>query len=322
MWRGFLAGIVAGAMTLISGQVLAQDWPTKPVRFVVPFPPGGTVDLIGRLVSPHLSAALGQQVIVDNRPGASGSLGAGLVAKAPPDGYTFLLVFDTHGVNPSLIPDIPFDTLKDLEPMMLIATGAMILTAHPSQPYKSLADVVAAAKAKPEMPNFGSIGNGSLGHLTMMLLQDQGGFKVTHVPYRGGGPLTQDVVAGQVQMGIATVAQFSQHVKGGTLRPLAVTSAKRDARFPEVPTMAEQGFPGFEAYAWWGLLGPAKTPEPILRRMHAEFAKVLARPDVNERLSSQGMDIKASSPAEYRAFLAGEIERWGKVVRAHKIQPD
>jgi tripartite-type tricarboxylate transporter receptor subunit TctC len=317
-----LAWFTAAAIGILGGAASAQDWPNKPVRFIVPFPPGGTVDLIGRVVSPHLSTALGQQVIVDNRPGASGSLGAGIAAKAAPDGYTFLLVFDTHGVNPSLIPDIPFDTLKDLDPLMLIATGGMVLTAHKDQPYKSLADVIAAAKAKPEAPNFGSIGNGSLGHLSMMLLQDQGGFRVTHVPYRGGGPLTTDVTAGQVQMGIATIAQFAQHIRAGTLRPLGVTSAARDARFADIPTIAEQGFPGFAAYAWWGLLATAGTPAPIQQRLHAEFAKVLARPDVGERLAGQGMDIKASSPAEFRTFLAGEIERWGKVVRAHKIQPD
>jgi tripartite-type tricarboxylate transporter receptor subunit TctC len=312
--------LVAVACVVLAASARAQDWPTKPVRLIAPFPPGGSVDQVARVLANYLTPALGQQVLVDNRGGAAGSIGTGIAAKSAPDGYTFVVVFDTHAVNPSVIPNIGFDTVRDLAPVMLIGTSPMIVTAHASTPYQSFADVVNAAKAKPEAIGFGTIGTGSLGHLAMTLLQNQGGFKLTHVPYKGGGPLMQDAVAGHVPLAIGTAFLVNPHVQSKSIRALAVTSGKRTAQSPDVPTVAEQGFKGFEAYAWWGILAPARTPQPVLDRMHAELGKMLKVPAARERLTQQGMDIVASSPAEFGKFLNAEIERWGKVVRDNAIR--
>lgn len=315
-----VAGLVMAAAALAAGAAHAQDWPNKPVRIIAPFPPGGSVDQVSRVLANYLAPSLGQQVIVDNKGGAAGSIGTALAAKAVPDGYTFVVVFDTHAVNPSLIPNMAFDTLKDLAPVMLIGTSAMVLTAHPSQPYQNFSDLIKAAKAKPESIGFGTIGTGSLAHLAMTQLQMQGNFKMTHVPYKGGGPLKQDSIAGHVPTSIASNFVTAPDVKSGALRPLAVTSAKRLASMPNVATVAEQGFPGFAAYAWWGLLAPAGTPKPIVDRMHAEVLKVLNNKEARERLSAQGMDIVASSSTEFAKFLGGEVERWAKVVKDNNIK--
>jgi tripartite-type tricarboxylate transporter receptor subunit TctC len=298
----------------------AQEWPGKPIRFIVPFPPGGSVDQVARILGNALAPALGQPIVVDSRGGAAGSIGTGIAAKAPPDGYTFVVVFDTHAVNPSLIPNLAFDTAKDLAPVMLIATSPMALVTHQATPYKSMADVVAAAKAKPATIGFGSIGSGSLGHLAMTLLQSQGGFQLTHVPYKGGGPLMQDAIAGHVPLAIGTTFLVSPHIESKLVRPLAVTSAKRHPQMPGVPTMAEDGFPGFEAYAWWGILAPANTPKPIIERMHAELVKALNQSAVRDKLTQQGMDIVAGTPEGFGQFVAAEIERWGRIVRDNKIK--
>jgi tripartite-type tricarboxylate transporter receptor subunit TctC len=306
----------------LPAQAQTAAWPSKPVRFIVPFPPGGTVDPLARLVGARLTAALGQQFLVDNRPGGSGSIGAALAVKAPPDGYTFLFVFDTHAVNPSLIK-LPFDTLKDLAPVMLVGTAPMAIVTNPSKPYKSFGDAIKAAKAKPESVTYGSVGSGSLGHLTMTLLEQAGGFKMLHVPFKGGGPMTVDVLAGHVELGIGTVALLATQVGGGKMRALAVTGDKRSRAMPDVPALAEQGFPGFSALAWWGIFAPSATPKPIIERFHAESTKVLNLPDVRKQLTEQfGMDLAISSPEALHKFLAGEIERWSKVVREHNIRAE
>ncbi len=315
----FAAALCAWSLALPASA--QQDWPSKPVRFIAPFPPGGSVDQVARILAYALTPALGQQVIVDNRAGAAGSIGTGIAAKSPPDGYTFVVVFDTHAVNPSLIPNMAFDTVKDLAPVMLIATSSMMLVAPAASPYKSFADVVAASKAKPESIGFGSIGSGSLGHLAMTLLQNQGGFQLTHVPYKGGGPLMQDAIAGHVPLAIGTTFLVTPHIESKLVRPLAVTSAKRVPQFPNVPTFAEQGFPGFEAYAWWGVFAPAGTPKPIVDRLYAELTKVLAEPAVKDKLTQQGMDIVGGRPDVLAQFVGREIERWAKVVRDNKIKP-
>jgi len=299
---------------------LAQTWPTQPVRLIVPFPPGGSVDAVARLLAPYLQQGLGQQIIVDNRPGASASIGTGIVAKATPDGYTFGVVFDTHGVNPSLIPGLPYDTLRDLNHVMLIGTGPMMITVHPAGPYKNFGDVLAAAKASPGAVSFGTIGSGSLGHLAMTLMGNQAGFQMTHIPYKGGGPLIQDAVAGQVPVAIGTTVLFAQQVAAKRLVPVAVTSAARSPQFPNVPTVSEAGVPGFAAESWWGLVAPAKIAPAIAARMHDEVARVLKMAEVRERLEQQGMNIRASSPEEFSKFVAGEIARWNKVVKDNKIQ--
>ena len=301
----------------------AQNWPTKPVKLVVPFPPGGSVDPLARLVAVKLSEALGQQFIVENKPGASGSIGTAFAAKSSADGYTFVVVFDTHAVNPTLIPSLPFDTVKDLAPVMLVGTAPMAIATNMSKPYKTFGDVIKAAKAKPDTVTYGSIGNGSLGHLTMTLVGQAAGIKLVHVPYKGGGPMTQDALGGQVDLAIGSVAVLAPHVKGGKLRAIAVTGDKRSQAMPDVPALAEQGFPGFSALAWWGVFAPAATPHPIIDKFHAELVKVFKQPDVRKTLTEQlGMDIVASSPEALQKFLVGEITRWGKVVRDNNIKAD
>jgi len=317
--------VLALGFVVASLPATAQDaaWPNKPIRFIVPFPPGGSVDPLARLIGARLSPVLGQQIVVDNRPGASGSIGAAVAAKSPPDGYTYLFVFDTHAVNPTLLPKMPFDTVKDLAPLMLIGTAPMAITTNPAKPFKSFGDVIKMAKAKPESVTYGSIGSGSLGHLTMILLQQAGGFKITHVPYKGGGPMTTDAMGGQVDLAIGSVAVLAQHVKSGKLRSIAVTGDKRSHTMSDVASLSEQGFPGFSALAWWGVFAPAGTPKPIMDRMHAEFAKALAIPELRSQLSDQlGMDLAVSTPEALQKFLVGEIARWGKVVREHGVKPE
>jgi len=325
MIRAFLRAAVAGALALGALTAAAQtaNWPTRPVKFIVPFPPGGSVDPLARLIGVRLADSLGQQFIIENKTGASGSIGTAFVAKSPPDGYTFVFVFDTHAVNPALIPNMPFDTVKDLAPVMLVGTAPMAIVTNPAKPYKTFGDVLQAAKARPEALSIGSVGNGSLGHLAMIVVQQTGGFKVTHVPYKGGGPMMADVMGSQIDLGIASVAALSANVKGGKLRALAVTGAKRSHVMPEVPTLAEQGFPGFSAYAWWGIFAPVGTPKPILDKFHAELVKALGQPDLRKQLTEQlGMDLTASSPEALQKFLVGEIDRWGKVVRDNNVRAD
>jgi tripartite-type tricarboxylate transporter receptor subunit TctC len=323
------AGLAFAALAICaalgSTPALAQgvNWPTKPVKFVVPFPPGGSVDPLARLLAVKLNESMGQQFLVENKPGASGSIGTAYVAKSPPDGYNFIFVFDTHAVNPTLIPGMQFDTLKDLAPVMLISTAPMAFATHLAKPYKTFADVIAAAKAKPDTVTYGSIGNGSLGHLTTTLLQHAGGFKVIHVPYKGGGPMTQDALGGQIDLAIGSVAVLAPHVKGGKLRAVAVTGNKRSHTMPDVPSLSEQGFPGFSALSWWGVFAPSGTPKPILDKFHAELVKALNQPDLRKTLTEQlGMDLVVSTPDALQKFLVGEIDRWGKVVRENNIRAD
>jgi tripartite-type tricarboxylate transporter receptor subunit TctC len=242
------AAALAACFALGAG---AQEWPTRSVTLVVPFPPGGTTDQVARHIQAPLSQLLGQPVIVENKGGGSGSIGAALVAKAPADGYTWLVSFDTHGVNPSLIPNIPFDTLKDLTQVMLIGTSPMLITAHPSTPYKTFKEVLDAAKKDGNAISFGTIGSGSLGHLAMQLIQSETKSTMTHIPYKGGGPLVQDAVAGHVPIAIGSAALMSPSVKAGRLRALAVTSPKRFDPLADVATIHEQGVPNFDSEAWW-----------------------------------------------------------------------
>jgi len=301
----------------------AQDWPSKPVRFIVPFPPGGSTDPMARLIGAKISESLKQPFIVENKPGASGSIGAAFVAKSPADGYTFIFVFDTQAVNPSLIPNLPFDSVKDLAPVTLIGTAPMAIVTNPSKPYANFRDAISAAKARPESVNFGSVGNGSLGHLTMILVQQAASVKMVHVPYRGGGPMIQDAIGGQTELAIGSVAVLSPHVKGGKLRAVAVTGDKRSHAMPEVASLAEQGFPGFSALAWWAIFAPAGIPKPIMDRFHAELVKAFNLPDVKKTLTETlGMDLMVSSPETLQSFFAGEMQRWGKVVRDNNIKAD
>jgi tripartite-type tricarboxylate transporter receptor subunit TctC len=271
-------------------------------------------------MSVPLQKVLGQPVIVDNKGGASGSIGTAAVAKSDPDGYTFAVVFDTHGVNPSLIPNLSYDTKKDLAPVMLISRSAMMVAAHPSSGFKSFTEVVAAAKKEPGKFGFASIGSGSLAHLALTQLQNQGSFQLTHVPYKGGGPALQDAVAGHVPLIAGTVFLISPQVDGKNLVPLAVTSAKRIAKYPEVKTIAEQGFPGYESVAWWGVFAPAKTPPEIVKAMNDALATVLADPAVREKLTLQGMEIIASKPDELAMSVPSQKVLGQPVIVDNKIK--
>lgn len=312
--RAFAA--LAACAALAAG---AQEWPTRSVTLVVPFPPGGTTDQIARHVQQPLSQLLGQPVIVENKGGGSGSIGAALVAKAGTEGYTWLVSFDTHGVNPSLIPNMAFDTLKDLTQVMLIGTSPMLITAHPSTPYKTFKEVLDTAKKDPNAVSFGTIGSGSLGHLAMQLIQSETRSTMTHIPYKGGGPLTQDAIAGHVPVAIGSAALLSPSVKAGRLRALAVTSPQRFAPMADVATISEQGVPNFDSEAWWGLHVPAGTPAPIIAKMHKAFSEALRKPEVQEKLTAQGVVLKTTSPQEFTKFLENEVTRWSRVVKENKI---
>jgi tripartite-type tricarboxylate transporter receptor subunit TctC len=315
--------VVLGAAALFAAVgVSAQTWPTRqPIKLVAVFPPGGSVDQVARILSVPLAQELGANVIVENKGGASGSIGAAAVAVAPADGYTFAVVFDTHGVNPALIPNLPFDSKKDLTPLVLVGTSPMVLATFAASEYKSFADVVAAAKAKKNV-SYGTIASGSLGHVAMTLLGKNGGIDWTHVPYRGGGPLMNDAVAGHVPLSIGSVFVTKPHIDSGRLRPLAVTTTKRSPDLPNVPTLAESGYPGFEAPAWWAVLAPAKTPPEIVKRMNEALNKILKQPDIAKKLDAQGIDVVGGTPEAARVFIERQMDIWAKVVRDNGIKPD
>ena len=296
---------------------------TGPIRFIVGFPPGGSTDLVARLVAPHLSAILGNAVVVENRPGASGALGAQAVARAAPDGNTWAVVFDTHAVNPFLIPNMGFDSRRDLAPVCLIGTAPNLVMKHRTRPWTDFAALLTAARARPDVLTYGTIGNGSLAHLTMSQAQVNGSFKVVHVPYRGGGPLVTAAASAECDLYVATATVFASMLTEGTVVPLAVTSAGRYGQFPNVPTLAELGVPGIDARAFWGVLGPAAVPVAIRTRMEAAWRQTLALPEVRGRLTDQlGVDVVAGDGAAFGIFLDQQMEIWGRVVRENNIRPD
>ena len=298
----------------------AQNWPTKPIKLISVFPAGGSVDQVARVIAQQLTEQTGQTVIVENKGGASGSIGTAALAKADPDGYTLGVVFDTHAVNPSLIPGLPFDTLRDLTPLMLVGTGAMALVTPAAQPYQSFRDVVAAAKAKPGSISYGTIGAGSLGHLVMAQLGNQLGVEFVHIPYRGGGPLMNDAIGNQVPLAIGSVFLVAPHIASGRVRAIAVTSGKPDPKLPTVQTIASQGVFGFEAYTWWGVFGPANMPPALAKRIYEELAKAVKSPAVTDKLSAQGMEVRGAPPDQLDALVRKEIPRWAKVIKDNNIK--
>jgi tripartite-type tricarboxylate transporter receptor subunit TctC len=307
---------------LLSFPVFAQDWPARLVKFVSPYPPGGSVDPLARILAARLSESLKQQFIVENRTGASGIIGTDYVAKSAPDGYTFVFVFDTHAVHQALNPKLPFDPAKDFAPVMLVGTAPMAITTAPGKPYKSFADVVAAAKAKPDTVTIGNVGNGSIAHLTTILLNQAAGIGLVAIPYKGGGPLSTDAMGGQVELAIASTAAQAQHVRNGRLRALVLTGDKRSHTMPDVPTLTEQGIK-LSAHAWWGILAPAGTPKSIIDKFVLELNKALSLPDVRKILTETlGMDVVAASPEETQKWIAAEMARWGKVVRENNIRAE
>ena len=320
MWRSRFFAFFFTIFSCLTAS--SQDWPSKPVKFVSPYPPGGSVDPLARLFGAKLTESLRQQFIVENRTGASGIIGTDYVAKSAPDGYTFVFIFDTHSVHQALNPRLSFDPEKDFAPVMIVGRAPMAITTGASKPYKTFADVVAAAKAKPDTITIGNVGNGSLGHLATILVNQAAGIKLVPVPYKGGGPMSTDLMGGQVELAMASTAAQAQHVRGGKMRALALTGEKRSHTMPDVPTLAESGFP-VSAYAWWGILAPARTPRPIVDRLHAEIVKAIKLPDVNKTLTETlGMEVMASSPEETQAWIHGQMERWGKVVRDNGIKAE
>jgi tripartite-type tricarboxylate transporter receptor subunit TctC len=314
--------VLVAASLLPAAPAWAQAWPTKQaIKLVAVFPPGGSVDQVARLLAPALSAQLGQSVIVENRGGASGSIGAAAVASAPADGYTFAVVFDSHGVNPSLIPNLPFDSKKDLSPVVLVGTAPMLIGTPVASEFKAFTDVVATSRSAKGV-SYGTKGSGSLGHLAMSLLGKGSGLNFTHIPYKGGGPLMNDAVAGHVPLAIGSVFLLKPHVDSKRVRPLAVTTSKRSPDLPEVPTLAELGFAGFEAPAWWAVLAPARTPPEIMARMNEALNQAMKTPELAKRLDAQGIDVVGGTPETARVFIERQMDIWSKVVKDNNIKAD
>ncbi len=313
----------AAAASLAAPALRAQPaWPSGPIRVVAPFPPGGSTDALARLLQPHLQQALGVPVVVENRTGASGAIGTAAVARSTPDGNTWVLVFDTHAVNPALIPNMGFDTERDLTPLLLFGTAPMVLTTHRSRPWRGFAQVAEAAKARPDTLTYGTIGNGSLAHLTMALVGKAAGLQLVHVPYRGGGPLATAAVAGEVDLPIATRPAIGAHIDSGALIPLAQTGATRSPSMPELPTLAEAGVPGIDARAFWGFLGPAGLPAPVKARMEGALRGALDQPELRGRVTGLGIDLDPQGEEGFARFLSAQIATWGRVVRENGIRPD
>jgi tripartite-type tricarboxylate transporter receptor subunit TctC len=298
----------------------AQEWPSKPVKFVSPYPPGGSVDPLARLFAAKLGESLKQQFIVENRTGASGIIGTDYVAKSAPDGYTFVFIFDTHAVHQALNPKLPFDPVKDFAPVMIVGTAPMAITTGAMKPYNSFADLLKAARAKPDTVTVGNVGNGSLSHLTTIVLNQAAGVHLVPVPYKGGGPLSTDLMGGQVDLAMASTAAQAQHVRSGKMRALVLTGDKRSSTMPEVPTLKELGI-DVSAHAWWGILAPAGTPRPIIDKLHGELVKAIRQPDTQRMLTeTMGMDVVALSPEATQQWIVEQMTRWGKVVRDNHIR--
>jgi len=296
-------------------------YPVKPIRLVVGQAPGGATDVIARLVAPRFGEHLGQSVVVENRTGAAGSIGAAFVAKSPPDGYNLLVISSSHAITPSLYKDLPFDPVKDLAPVTLIAEAPFLLVVHPSMPAQSVKALIALAKAKPGALNFASGGNGSSGQLAGELFKYLTGVDMVHVPYKGAGPALVDVIAGQVHMTFASVLSSLPHVKSGRLRPLGVTSAKRSVAIPELPTLAEAGIKGYRTTTWYGLLAPANTPAPIINRLSGEMRKLVESGDVKNRILADGAEPVGGTPNQFQEHLASEMARAREIIQRAGLQP-
>jgi len=300
----------------------AQQYPVRPIRLVVPFPPGGGTDTMARVVAPKLSEFLGQQVVVENRGGAGATIGAEVAAKSAPDGYTLMLATITNAIGASLYSRLNYDLVRDFAPITRLATTPHILVVHPSVPVRTVKEFVALAKAKPGELAYSSSGSGSAAHLAGELFNSLTGVKTTHVPYKGGGPSMIALVGGEVSLAFATMPSAIGYVRSGRLRGIAVTTERRSPSTPELPTIAETGVAGYEAGSWYGLSAPAGTSKEIITRLHAETLKVVGLPDVKERLFNAGFEIVTSTPEEFAAFTRNEIQKWGKIVKAAGLKVD
>ncbi len=313
-----LAGILCAG---VAGGALSQAYPSKPIRIVAPFAPGGGTDLIARVAAQKMTEALGQQTVVDNRPGAGGVLGAELGAKAPPDGYTFTLVAGSYAVNPSLFK-LTFDPINDITPVIQLSQGPFLVVVHPSLPVKNIKELIALAKAKPGHITFASSGAGSITQLATELFADMAGIKMIHIPYKGTGPALTDTMAGQVQMLFGSVGATLPQMSSGRLRAIAVTTAKRIAAAPEVPTIAESGLKGYEVILWHGLIAPKALPKPILDRVNGELNKALKTKEMQDRLAADGVSAAGGAPEQFAALIKKDIEVWRKVVQKAGVKAE
>lgn len=314
---GTLLALMAAA---VAPQSIAQPYPSRPIRLIVPFPPGGVTDLVGRILAQRLGDGLGRAVVVDNRGGANGAIGAQAAARSAPDGYTLLMATATHAINATLSPVPGFDLRTDLAPISLAATVPLLLAVHPSLPVRSVRDLVTLARANPGRLDFASGSTGSASHLAGEMLKVAAGVDMVHVPYKGGGPAIQDLLAGHVPMMFENLPSILPHVQSGRLRGLAVTATARATAASQLPTMMESGYAGFVAGSWYGLFAPAGTPREIVSRLNAETVRTLKTPDTRSLLSQQGADPVGNTETEFAAFIAAEIDRWAKVIRSARIR--
>ena len=324
LMKRFVAALAAAAAIGVVAPAVAQGtYPTKPVRLVVPFPAGGTTDILARAVAQKLSETWGQSVIVDNRPGAGGNIGSELVAKSPPDGYTLLMgTVGTHAINPSLYAKMPYDHVKDFTPVILVAGVPNVLVVNLSLPVNSVQELIAYGKANPNKLNFASSGNGTSIHLSGELFRTMTGVQMTHVPYKGSAPALTDLIGGQVQLMFDNLPSSLQFIKAGKLRALAVTSAERSSALPDLPTLSESGLAGFEASSWFGVLAPAGTPRDIVTKLNGAIAAWLASPDAKEKLAAQGAIAAGGPPDAFVKHIADESAKWAKVVKASGAHVD
>jgi len=308
------AVLAFAAASLLVTAVHAEAWPTKPIRLIVPFPAGGGTDIIARELANKLTSS-GYNFVIDNKPGSGGNLGVDAAAKAAPDGYTLVLGQTSNlAINPTLYPKLPYDPVKDLTPVSLVASSPLVIVAGSSTPYKTLGDVVKAAKEKPGFINYASSGNGTVSHLAGESFQKAAGVKLTHIPYKGASQGATDVIGGQVQLYISTVPTLMGHIKSGKMRPLAVTSLQRVHDLPQVPTVAESGFSGFESITWFGILGPANLPKEVVAKLNADINAALKEPDLRQKLIAQGADVSGGSAEQFSKLIRDDIVRWGKLV--------
>jgi tripartite-type tricarboxylate transporter receptor subunit TctC len=323
-FRSILSALVLSMLGAVStGTALAQaNYPDKPVRFVVPYPPGGGTDVIARIVQDRFQALLGQPIMIDNKGGAGGSVGSELAARAAPDGYTVLFTLSSHTINPAIYPKLSFDTIKDFESIGTVASLPQILVANPLLPASTVAELVALAKAKPELLAYASVGNGSPGHLAGELFKLRTGTQMTHIPYRGGGPAVTDVISGQVPLLWVSIPAAAQFVKTGKLKALAVSTLKRSAAFPDVPTVQETGVPDFEVDSWYAMFVPARTPQPVIDRLNRALNAVLTEPAIREKLLAQGAEGVGGTPQTLTRIVAAEIPKWAKLAKDANIKAD
>jgi len=319
-WKHISAVLLCAA---VAGAVHAQTYPAKTVRLVLPYPPGGGADTLARPLVQKLSESMGQQIIVDNRGGAGGNVGMELVAKAPPDGYTLAFALTAQlAVNPALFKRLPYDPVRDYEPISLLASGPYLLVVHPSLPVKSVKDLIALAKSRRGQIQYASSGNGSGGHLAAELLKSMAKIDMVHIPYKGGGQALIDVLAGQVQILFAPPASCAQYVQAGRLRAIAVSTAKRSASLPDVPTIAESGVPGYDSGVWYAVVAPAGTPKDIVGKLHGEFVRALNTPEYHKLLVQNAIDPIGSTPEELGRFIKSELAKWAKVVKDANVHVD